>query len=351
MSTEHPSRAAGRGRPPSLRDVADRAQVSHQTVSRVINDFPGVRPMTRERVLAAIDELGYRRNNAARTLVTRRSGLIGVIAVGSFLFGPTSTLAAIQEAARKNGYMPLLATLRENSQAALIEAVDEVLDHGIEALVVIASRESMGRRTAELRPGVPVIVVGPNPAEADDLATLSVDQSAGATAAIEHLAGLGHRRVVLLAGPQDWVDAQQRLTAAQRCCDDHGIVSQVLLGDWSAASGFAAGRALLAQWAADHSGPLPTAVFAANDHMALVLLAAFHAAGVEVPADISVVGFDDIAGADYFIPPLTTIRQNFDALGHQVLLATLSALAGETVDLTPAPAQLCVRSSTAPPRA
>ena len=112
MSTEHPSRAAGRGRPPSLRDVADRAQVSHQTVSRVINDFPGVRPMTRERVLAAIDELGYRRNNAARTLVTRRSGLIGVIAVGSFLFGPTSTLAAIQEAARKNGYMPLLATLR-----------------------------------------------------------------------------------------------------------------------------------------------------------------------------------------------------------------------------------------------
>ena len=111
--------------------------------------------------------------------------------------------------------------------------------------------------------------------------------------------------------------------------DDHGIVSQVLLGDWSAASGFAAGRALLAQWAADHSGPLPTAVFTANDHMALGLLAAFHAAGVEVPADISVVGFDDIAGADYFIPPLTTIRQNFDALGHQVLLATLSALAGE----------------------
>ena len=85
--------------------------------------------------------------------------------------------------------------------------------------------------------------------------------------------------------------------------------------------------------------------------MALGLLAAFHAAGVEVPADISVVGFDDIAGADYFIPPLTTIRQNFDALGHQVLLATLSALAGETVDLTPAPAQLCARSPTPRPRA
>lgn len=350
MSAKQPTQRASAGRPPSLRDVAERAQVSHQTVSRVVNDFPGVRSATRERVLAAIDDLGYRRNNAARTLVTQRSGLIGVIAVGSFLFGPTSTLAAIEEAARKHGYMPLLATLRENSKDELIGAVDAALDHDVEALVVIASRESMVRSTADLQLSVPLIVVGPSPADVDELATLSVDQRAGARAAIDHLAALGHRRVVLLAGPHDWVDAQQRLTSAQRRCEHHGISCDVVFGDWSAASGFQAGQELLARWASDLGTPLPTAVFAANDHMALGLLASLNAADVAVPGDISVVGFDDIAGADYFSPALTTVRQDFTSLGHQVLLATLSALAGEPMDLNPVPAELCVRASTAPPR-
>ncbi|WIY82386.1 LacI family DNA-binding transcriptional regulator [Propionimicrobium sp. PCR01-08-3] len=338
------------GRPPSLRDVAERARVSHQTVSRVINNFPGVRPETRERVHQAIDELGYRRNNAARTLVTQRSGLIGIIAVGSFLYGPTSTLAAIEEAARKHGFMTLLATLRDVAPGGLTEAVNDALNHDVEALVVIASREALLRRTAELQLNVPLIVVGPSPDDVDDLMTLSVDQAAGAASAIDHLAGLGHRRVVLLAGPQDWVDAQQRLSAAERACERHNIATQVVFGDWTAASGFAAGQELLASWASDLSGSLPTAVFAANDQMALGLLAAFNEAGVSVPSDISVVGFDDIAGADHFSPSLTTVHQDFTALGFKVMQATLAALGGEKPDLAPVSAQLRVRASTAAPR-
>lgn len=125
------------------------------------------------------------------------------------------------------------------------------------------------------------------------------------------------------------------------------VATWVILGDWSAASGFRAGQALLAEWASDPGEQAPTAVFAANDQMALGLLAALNAAGIDVPGDISVVGFDDVEGADYFSPPLTTVRQDFTALGHQVLLATLSVLAGETPDLAPIPAELRVRASTA----
>ena len=118
----------------------------------------------------------------------------------------------------------------------------------------------------------------------------------------------------------------------------------------SAASGFAAGQELLASWASDLSGSLPTAVFAANDQMALGLLAAFNEAGVSVPSDISVVGFDDIAGADHFSPSLTTVHQDFTALGFKVMQATLAALGGEKPDLAPVSAQLRVRASTAAPR-
>ncbi|GAA2182530.1 LacI family DNA-binding transcriptional regulator [Brooklawnia cerclae] len=348
MNVGRSARRQAGGRPPSLKDVAERARVSHQTVSRVINDLPGVRPSTRSRVLEAIDDLGYRRNNAARTLVTQRSGIIGLIAVGSFLFGPTSTLAAVEEAARRHGYVSLLATLRAGAESGLTDAVEAALNHDVEALVVIASRESLVRRTAELRLSIPVIVVGPSPADVDDLAALSVDQAAGAVAAIDHLAALGHRSVALLAGPQDWVDAQQRFAAAHRACDRHGMSWQVLAGDWTSRSGYQAGLSLVADREAGRGSP--TAVFAANDQMALGVLAALNEAGVGVPEEISVVGFDDIAGADYFSPPLTTVRQDFTTLGHKVLRATLAALAGEAPDLSPVPAELRVRASTTPPR-
>lgn len=335
-------------RPPSIMEVAKQAKVSHQTVSRVINGFPGVRPETREHVLKAIDKLGYRRNSAARTLVTQRSGLIGVITVGSFLFGPTSTLVAIEEAARRHGYMVLLSTLREGDDVDLTKAVNDALGQGVEALVIIASRESLVRRTAELRTGVPLLVVGPSPVDVRDLATLSVDQDAGARTAIDYLVGLGHRSIVLLTGPQDWTDAQLRLAAAREECERHGLAYRVYDGDWTAASGYAAAGRLVEERGATAGGLVPTALFSANDHMALGVLAGLNAAGVAVPAEVSVIGFDNIAGSDYFSPALTTIEQDFTALGHRVLLASLAMLAGDPPDLTPVPATLLVRDSTGP---
>ncbi|MGO1317348.1 MAG: LacI family DNA-binding transcriptional regulator [Cellulomonadaceae bacterium] len=339
-----PAEPAGRpARPPGITAVAQLAGVSHQTVSRVINDFPGVRPQTRERVLEAITTLGYRRNNAARTLVTQRSGLIGVIAVGSFLFGPTSTLASIEEASRQNGYMTLLSTLRGADEEALRSAVDACLDRAVEAIVIIASRESLVRLSASLRTGVPVIVVGPRPAGADGLRTLSVDQERGGRLAVRHLAELGHREITVLSGPLDWVDAQDRLRGARAECADRGLPVTVVDGDWTATRGHEVGLALLRD-------ALPTAVFAANDHMALGLLSAFNSHGTRVPGDVSVVGFDDVAGSDYFSPALTTIRQDFTTLGHRVLAAVLVLLGGGSPDLTPVAPVLAARASTGAPR-
>lgn len=326
-------------RPPSLTAVAELAGVSHQTVSRVINGFEGVRPDTKARVVSAIETLGYRRNNAARTLVTQRSGLIGVIAVGSFLFGPTSTLAAIEEASREHGYMTLLSTLRSANDETLTQAVNECLDRSVEVIIIIASRESLMRLSASLRPGVPLIVVGPRPDGMEGLHTLSVDQELGARLAVRHLIDLGHQHITLLSGPPDWVDAQERLRGAIAECAERGVSTSVIEGDWTAHRGYEVGLKLV------HEG-LPTAIFAANDHMALGLLAAFNARGVSVPEDISVVGFDDISGSDYFSPPLTTVSQDFTTLGRRVMASALALLDGREADPTLVPPVLTQRRST-----
>jgi len=330
------------GRPPSITSVAELAGVSHQTVSRVINGFEGVRPATKERVLDAISTLGYRRNNAARTLVTQRSGLIGVIAVGSFLFGPTSTLAAIEEASREHGYMTLLSTIPGGADADLSSAVEACLARDVEALIIIASRETLVRLSASLSPGVPVVVVGPRPQGVESLRTLSVDQELGARLAVRHLVDQGHRGITLLTGPLDWVDAQDRLRGALAECDERGVQSRVVEGDWSARRGYEVALGLA-------TDELPTAIFSANDQMALGLLAAFHSRGVRVPEDVSVVGFDDVAGTDYYSPPLTTVRQDFASLGRRVLAATLALVEGQEPDLALVPPTLVVRGSVATP--
>ena len=319
--------------------VAELAGVSHQTVSRVINGFEGVRPSTKERVLTAISTLGYRRNNAARTLVTRRSGLVGVIAVGSFLFGPTRTLAAIEEAARERGYMTLLATIRDGAtDADFSGAVEACLERDVEALIVIAARESLVRRCASLSAGLPVVVVGPRPGGADRYCTLSVDQELGARLAVRHLVEHGHRSITIVTGPLDWVDAQDRLRGALAECAVQGVTSSVVHGDWTAERGHEVALELTAAGA-------PTAVFAANDQLALGLLAGFRSRGVRVPEDVSVIGFDDVEGAAHYCPPLTTVRQDFASLGHRVLGAALALVDGTAPDLAPVPPTLQARGS------
>ena len=329
-----------------MEDVAVVAGVSHQTVSRVLNDFPKIRPATRARVLAAIEELGYRRNTAARTLVTRRSGSIGVITAEMNHFGPASTMLGLESACRAAGYSVSLEGLPEISAAALRHAVDRVLDQGVEAVVMIVAHQEALALAQSLTIGVPLVLVEGDLSAAP--LTAGVDQVAGARLATDHLLDLGHRSVLHLPGPADWLDAGARRQGWATALQDRGAAVPELMvgGDWTSRSGYQATRAMLA------GSPTATAVFAANDQMALGVLRALHEGGLRVPQDVSVVGFDDVPESGYFSPPLTTVRQDFPELGKKIMALVLRVLAGEPDTSEPrVEPLLIIRSSTAaPPR-
>lgn len=331
-------------RPPAMSDVATVAGVSHQTVSRVLNDHPHVRVETRTKVLAAIEQLGYRRNSAARTLVTRRSATIGVITSGSALFGPTSTLTGVEVAAREAGFFVSLATITRFDVPTMTSAVDHLLSQGVEAIIVIAPQDEVAQAVTAVGAPVPVVMISATEGQVGLVDAVSVDQEAGARLAVRHLVELGHSEIVHLAGPQDWFDARARLAGWQAECAEAGLALPVVVeGDWTAEHGYAVGQQMAREGA-------PSAVFAANDQLALGLLRAFWEAGLTVPDDVSVVGYDDVDGAAFFIPPLTTVRQDFAALGHLAIDALAARLAGSESVVEPILPTLEVRASTARPR-
>ncbi|MFD3545152.1 LacI family DNA-binding transcriptional regulator [Streptomyces sp. NPDC058655] len=304
-----------------MADVARVAGVSHQTVSRVLNGAPHVRPGTRERVLAAIRELDYRPNVAARALVTRRSQTLGVVSFGSALYGPASMLDGIEQAARSAGYFVSVASIRSLDARAVQEAVDRLRDQGVEGIVVIAPQTPAVRAIARLSTAVPVVAVGSG--SGSRVPTVSVDNEAGAQAVTRHLLDLGHTTVHHISGPPGWLETTARQAGWRRALEEAGApVPEVHPGDWSARGGYEAGLRI----AGDRT---VSAVFCANDQLALGLLRALHEAGRAIPGDISVVGFDDISEAAYFAPPLTTVRQDFGELGRRALELLVDELTGD----------------------
>lgn len=326
---------------PGMSDVATLAGVSHQTVSRVLNDHPNVRPATRERVLAAIAELGYRRNSAARALVTRRSGTIGIVTTGSMQYGPATTLAVLEQSARAAGYFVTVAMAPDPSPESLTQVLDSLMDQAVEGVVVIAPVEQVARAAQAVSAQLPVLLISAAGPEDFEPPVLGVDQGAGVRLVVDHLLELGHHDLVQLTGPPEWFDAQVRRRAWQEALAGAGVRPRAdLHGDWSAASGYSAGRELL--------DDLPGAVFAGNDQMALGVLHAFAEAGVRVGEDVSVVGFDDVVGADHYIPPLTTVQQDFQALGRRAIELLVAQIAGGEVRPEPVTPSLVVRASTGP---
>jgi DNA-binding LacI/PurR family transcriptional regulator len=326
-----------------MMDVARLAGVSHQTVSRVLNDHPNVSEPTRLKVRAAIAELGYRPDRAARALVTGTSKVIGVVAQNSSLYGPASMLTAFEEAAQATGFAVNVGSVRSLDERSIADAVERHLDQRVAGLVVIAPVASAGPALAKLPGDVPLVTIDGDPASSSTLVT--VDQVAGARAATDHLLAQGHRTVWHIAGPADWFDAAGRAQGWEAALHEAGReVPPLLTGDWSAASGYRNGQ-LLARL------PEATAVFTANDHIALGLLRALNEHGRRVPADVSIVGFDDVPEAGFYNPPLTTIRPDFDAVAAaalQLLLAQIESGVPGSERRTIAPA-LVVRESVAPP--
>ena len=322
-----------------MADVAVRAGVSHQTVSRVLNGSPLVREDTRVRVVAAIEELGYRRNKAARMLATNRSGRIGMVSGHLALHGPSMIALAVQEAGYEAGYDVSLVALAELSADALQRAVDRLLDEAVEAIVIAVAHRDFLKPTGALQLPVPVVLVqGVSPGQ--EMAA-GIDQQKGALLATNHLLGLGHSHVAHVTGPLDWIEAGQRREGWLRAHEMRNMLpGPELTGDWSSASGYYAGLRL-----ADDSSV--TAVFVANDNMALGVLRALHERGRSVPGEVSVVGFDNVPEAAYFWPPLTTVKQQFSALGQRAVDLALRALAGEERPGTElVEPELVVRAST-----
>lgn len=340
MPTGGQSRASRAARKPVMFDVARRAGVSQKTVSRVVNNEPHVRETVRARVQQAIDELGYRPNATARALVRQRSSVVGIVAPGIALYGPTAQLFGLERAAREAGYGVVIVTTADDSQADLEAAVLRLVNLGAEGLI-LGGPLADSRLPAGTFHGVPFVTVGdPLPALADH-AWVAFDQPAGAQQATEHLLELGHRTVWHVAGPDSWYSARARRAGWERALDAAGAqIPEPLIGDWTAASGYAAGLLL-----ADR--PDVTAVFAANDHMAVGLLRACHERGRAVPGDVSVVGFDDAPDSEFATVPLTTIRQDFTVISQAALAALLTVMNGGPVsqDVTCLPVHLVVRGS------
>ena len=327
---------------PVMADVARLAGVSHQTVSRVLNGHPNVSPATRAGVLAAIHDLGYRPNIAARTLVTGKTNVLGVISFDTTLYGPASMLYGIERAARP-GYFVAIASLPSFDRASLTSAVERFLGQAVAGIIVIAPQTGVAETLSELSVGVPLVAVGCGAGVR--LPSVKIDNVAGAMLATRHLLGLGHQTVHHIGGPDDWHDARDRIAGWRQELRAAGApVPEMPRGDWSARSGYEAGRQLVAR-------PEVTAVFCANDPMALGFLRAAAEAGRRVPQDISVVGFDDVPEAAYFSPPLTTVRQDFGVLGRQALSTLIDRMssaipAGRRVRVAP---ELIVRASAAGP--
>jgi DNA-binding LacI/PurR family transcriptional regulator len=330
-------------REPAMTDVAKLAGVSHQTVSRVLNGHPNVRTRTRIRVQAAIEELGYRPNRAARVLATGTSQVIGFVSRSSTLFGPASMVTALAEAALRQGFTVNVESVRTLDRKPVSEAISRLLDQRVAGLVVIMPVDSANDALDDLPDDIPLVNVDGDPRRPTELVT--VDQEAGARAATTHLLEAGHKTVWHVSGPGNWFDSQGRIAGWQQALIDAGAdVPPVMPGDWSAASGYKAGQILARMNDV-------TAVFAANDHLALGILRALHEKGQRVPEDVSVVGFDDVPEAAYFIPPLTTIRPDFDAVAAASLDLLIAQIrAGRRLgDRRILPPTLIKRQSVGPP--
>ncbi|MEV3907975.1 LacI family DNA-binding transcriptional regulator [Streptomyces canus] len=329
----------------SMADVAKLAGVSSQTVSRVSNGHPGVIAATREQVLAAMRELGYRPNSAARALRYGQFNTIGVILFSLSSTGNSRTVEAIATHAAAEGYAITLIPIDVPTQDNVLGAFTRMGELAVDAVIVIMEIHLLDTGTVQLPPGVHVVVVDSD--AGDRYSVVDTDQADGARKAVEHLLDLGHRTVWHVAGPQASFAGQRRAQAWRAVLESAGRpVPPALYGDWSAESGYAAGLQLA-------EPPDCTAVFAANDQMALGLLRAFHERGLSVPHDVSVVGFDDIPDAAFFVPPLTTVHQDFAEVGHrcvQKVLQQIRAHEGGQPGTDLVPTRLVVRGSSAPPR-
>ncbi len=331
-------------RGPAMRDVAAAAGVSAQTVSRVLSNHPNVQESTRARVMDVVEKLGYRRNYTARALVTGRSRTIGLVTLSTNYYSRASVSLGIEGGARDAGYT-VSSVASPLDSAALTDAVGRLVFQGVDGIILAAPLLEATDAIRKLTQRIPTINTDGSTDWGDQ--QVGVDQDVSAVLATQHLLDLGHKTVWHVAGPAEWSDAASRRNSWQRTLQEAGReVPPELHGDWSPESGYHNGLIL---------GRMPevTAIFVASDEMAFGVLRALNELGRRVPEEISVVSIDDIDLAAYTTPPLTTVRQSFEATGRRAVQRLVTLIANPKTEpsselLQP---ELIVRSSTAAPPA
>ncbi|MBB5842860.1 LacI family transcriptional regulator [Conyzicola lurida] len=325
----------------TIYDVAKAAGVSHQTVSRFLKGYEGIRPQTRDRVELALDELGYRPNLTARSLKSGRSHRIGALTHEIAHVGPARIVEGASAAAREAGYVLDIVSLDTRDPSAIEKSLALITQHDLAGVLALGVTDGMTHAFEATAFRVPAYVAAESDNLADDpRAALS---RLGLAAVVSHLAGLGHRHFVHIAGPTEWSAARNRIRAYENAIAANGVHSVgTLQGDWSAESGYRAVAGLAAL-------PGATAVVCANDQMALGAMLALKESGLRIPDDISVVGIDDIPEAAYLDPPLTTVRNDFDAQGRAAMRQLLARIEHTELPRPVAPTPLLiVRRSSGP---
>ena len=313
----------------TIRDVSERAQVSISTVSRVLNGTVPVAADTRRRVLAAVNELNYRPNVFARSLVTNRSGGIGVI-VNEMTSPFYGTLVRGVEQVFESAGMHLLVASGKADAERERKAINLLLTRRVDALVVHLEALPDIEVLELLDSALPVVMVGRHIAEAGSR-SIAIDNEYGGLLAARHLTDNGHRVIGHLTGPLSFPDSRARLQGYRQGLEEAGIAfddTLVIESDWLEDGGYQATMRLLKR------RPDITAVFAGNDQMAIGSYQALRATGKRIPDDISVVGFDDVVFARYLYPTLTTVRQPLLEMGEAAAGLVLAALRGEKPEVT-----------------
>lgn len=332
---------------PTIADVARHAGVSTITVSRVIEGSPKVAGSTRSKVEEAMEDLGYFGNAAATHLVSGRTGTVAVVTSTTADYGYASTIAGIEHQARRHGMAVLIAVIEGESPEAIRSTVRTVASHAV-AGVVVLDFDPPAHAVVPALPGyLPAVSTkGPGTGETLVRPSVTIDEYAGAIRATEHLIELGHRTVFVLAPPHQ--ETRERRSEGVQDALNAALLPQypiIRCADWKPQSGYAGTRELL-----DRYGDAVTALACANDEIAFGAIRAIYDAGLTVPGDISVVGFDDDPAAQYTRPALTTVRQDFVALGASAFDLLHGLLAGSTeVTFEHQMPELVVRESTAPP--
>ncbi|MEO7588061.1 MAG: LacI family DNA-binding transcriptional regulator [Arachnia sp.] len=321
------------GERPNLADVAKRAGVSSQTVSRVVRGADVVAKDTRERVLAIVAELGYQPNLAARSLSQRRTGVVHVVNATPLFHGHARTFLEVVAALGELGLHTSMSVLRLGEELTL----NRLIPMGVDGVVILGGH-SRSSRWAEVAERLPVVFVGQRAGLPASVSSVGVDQAHGASLATRHLIAQGRARLLHICGPRDWLDAEERRDGFVQACDEAGVPFDKLSSPtWDAQSAYDVTAAL---------PPGVDGVFASNDHLALGVMRRLHEHGRDIPGDVSVVGFDDAEGSACFWPPLSTIRQPFHEVGHAAVSQLTRLMDGGAAEHSLIQPELIVRGSS-----